>query len=85
MYALGHHTAPMLFGPTNYNGSTDLWVFSKLTTYYWCQPANGRFSSYNECKLMLANDLLTDNISNSVKCAPRSSLNRLRLPVYLKY
>ncbi|KAI8123902.1 Lysozyme 1 [Lucilia cuprina] len=53
-------------GPTNSNGSNDYGIF-QINNYYWCQPANGRFS-YNECKLS-CNDLLTDNISNSVKCA----------------
>ncbi|KAI8123795.1 Lysozyme 1 [Lucilia cuprina] len=35
-------------GPTNYNGSNDYGIF-QINNYYWCQPANGRFS-YNECK-----------------------------------
>ncbi|KNC32067.1 hypothetical protein FF38_09595 [Lucilia cuprina] len=38
-------------GPTNYNGSNDYGIF-QINNYYWCQPANGRFS-YNECNLHL--------------------------------
>ncbi|XP_017473131.1 PREDICTED: lysozyme 1-like [Rhagoletis zephyria] len=53
-------------GPTNSNGSNDYGIF-QINNYYWCQPANGRFS-YNECSLS-CNALLTDNIANSVSCA----------------
>ncbi|XP_050323066.1 lysozyme 1 [Bactrocera neohumeralis] len=53
-------------GPTNSNGSNDYGIF-QINNYYWCQPANGRFS-YNECKLS-CNALLTDDITNSVRCA----------------
>ncbi|XP_011180841.2 lysozyme 1 [Zeugodacus cucurbitae] len=55
-----------IVGPTNYNGSNDYGIF-QINNYYWCQPANGRFS-YNECRLS-CNALLTDDISNSVRCA----------------
>ncbi|XP_017103991.2 lysozyme P [Drosophila bipectinata] len=55
-------------GPANSNGSNDYGIF-QINNKYWCQPADGRFS-YNECKLS-CNDLLTDNISNSVKCAQK--------------
>uniref|UniRef100_A0A1I8Q0F1 Glycosyl hydrolases family 22 (GH22) domain-containing protein n=1 Tax=Stomoxys calcitrans TaxID=35570 RepID=A0A1I8Q0F1_STOCA len=52
--------------PTNSNGSNDYGIF-QINNYYWCQPANGRFS-YNECKLS-CNNLLTDSINDSVTCA----------------
>ncbi|XP_018784510.1 PREDICTED: lysozyme 1-like [Bactrocera latifrons] len=53
-------------GPTNSNGSNDYGIF-QINNYYWCQPANGRFS-HNECKLS-CDALLTDDITNSVRCA----------------
>ncbi|XP_037952694.1 lysozyme 1-like [Teleopsis dalmanni] len=53
-------------GPTNYNGSNDYGIF-QINDYYWCQPASGKFS-YNECGLS-CNALLTNDISNSVRCA----------------
>ena len=53
-------------GPTNKNGSNDYGIF-QINNYYWCKPANGRFS-HNECKVS-CNSLLTDDITASVKCA----------------
>ncbi|XP_011180851.1 lysozyme B-like [Zeugodacus cucurbitae] len=53
-------------GPTNYNGSNDYGIF-QINDYYWCQPADGRFS-YNQCHIS-CNGLLTDNIEPSVRCA----------------
>ena len=53
-------------GPPNSDGSQDYGIF-QINNLYWCQPPNGRFS-YNGCHLN-CNDLLTDNISNSVRCA----------------
>ncbi|ALC42846.1 maker628 [Drosophila busckii] len=41
----------------------------QINNYYWCQPANGRFS-YNECALS-CNALLTDDITNAVRCAQK--------------
>ncbi|XP_030375509.1 lysozyme D-like [Scaptodrosophila lebanonensis] len=55
-------------GPTNSNGSNDYGIF-QINNYYWCQPADGRFS-YNECSLS-CNALLTDDITNSVRCAQK--------------
>ncbi|XP_030560719.1 lysozyme A/C-like [Drosophila novamexicana] len=55
-------------GPENYNGSNDYGIF-QINNYYWCQPANGRFS-YNECALS-CNALLTDDITHSVRCAQK--------------
>ncbi|EDW76969.1 uncharacterized protein Dwil_GK12043 [Drosophila willistoni] len=55
-------------GPANSDGSNDYGIF-QLNNLYWCQPANGRFS-HNGCRIS-CNDLLTDDITNSVRCAQR--------------
>ncbi|XP_065367603.1 lysozyme 1-like [Calliphora vicina] len=53
-------------GPANSDGSHDYGIF-QINDKYWCQPNSGRFS-YNECDVD-CDDLLTDNISLSVRCA----------------
>ncbi|XP_033157262.1 lysozyme P [Drosophila mauritiana] len=55
-------------GPANSNGSNDYGIF-QINNKYWCKPADGRFS-YNECGLS-CNALLTDDITNSVRCAQK--------------
>ncbi|CAD7012624.1 lysozyme D-like [Ceratitis capitata] len=55
-------------GPTNYNGSNDYGIF-QINDYYWCQPADGRFS-YNQCDIS-CDDLLTNDIEPSVRCAQK--------------
>ncbi|XP_017103995.2 lysozyme S [Drosophila bipectinata] len=54
-------------GPANSDGSNDYGIF-QINDLYWCQP-EGRFS-YNECGLS-CNDLLSDDITNSVRCAQK--------------
>ncbi|XP_020801517.1 lysozyme S [Drosophila serrata] len=54
-------------GPPNWDGSNDYGIF-QINDLYWCQ-ADGRFS-YNECGLS-CNALLTDDITNSVRCAQK--------------
>ncbi|KAH8339594.1 hypothetical protein KR067_000108 [Drosophila pandora] len=53
-------------GPTNPDGSNDYGLF-QINDRYWCQPSSGKFS-YNGCRIN-CNDLLTDDITNSVRCA----------------
>ncbi|XP_032575946.1 lysozyme P [Drosophila sechellia] len=55
-------------GPANSNGSNDYGIF-QINNKYWCKPADARFS-YNECGLS-CNALLTDDITNSVRCAQK--------------
>ncbi|EDW76970.1 lysozyme S [Drosophila tropicalis] len=55
-------------GPANSDGSNDYGIF-QINDLYWCQPDNGRFS-YNECGLS-CNALLSDDITNSVRCAQK--------------
>ncbi|XP_036334585.1 lysozyme 1-like [Rhagoletis pomonella] len=55
-------------GKTNSNGSNDYGIF-QINNYYWCQPANGRFS-YNQCSLS-CDELLTTDISASVTCSQK--------------
>jgi len=53
-------------GPPNSDGSNDYGIF-QINDLYWCQPPSGKFS-HNGCGLS-CNDLLTDDISRSVRCA----------------
>ncbi|XP_062130804.1 lysozyme E-like [Drosophila sulfurigaster albostrigata] len=55
-------------GPENFDGSHDYGIF-QINSFYWCQPANGRFS-HNECALS-CNALLIDDITNSVRCSQK--------------
>ncbi|XP_030375508.1 lysozyme E-like isoform X2 [Scaptodrosophila lebanonensis] len=55
-------------GPSNSDGSNDYGIF-QINNYYWCQPSNGRFS-HNICG-MSCNSLLTEDITNSVRCAQK--------------
>ncbi|XP_017104049.2 lysozyme X-like [Drosophila bipectinata] len=53
-------------GPANSDGSNDYGIF-QINDLYWCQPPSGKFS-HNGCHIN-CNDLLTDDITNSVRCA----------------
>nr|XP_016993244.2 lysozyme X-like [Drosophila takahashii] len=53
-------------GPPNSDGSNDYGIF-QINDLYWCQPSSGKFS-HNACNIR-CDDLLTDDISRSVKCA----------------
>ncbi|XP_017059465.1 lysozyme X [Drosophila ficusphila] len=55
-------------GPPNSDGSNDYGIF-QINDRYWCQPASGKYSS-NGCNIN-CNELLTDNIRNSVRCAQK--------------
>ncbi|KAH8240059.1 hypothetical protein KR032_010739, partial [Drosophila birchii] len=55
-------------GPPNTDGSNDYGIF-QINDRYWCQPSNGHFS-HNGCSVS-CNDLLTDDITRSVRCAQK--------------
>ncbi|KAM8709435.1 hypothetical protein ACLKA7_016268 [Drosophila subpalustris] len=52
-------------GKKNKNGTNDYGIF-QINNKFWCQSESRR--SHNECKIS-CNDLLTDDIASSVRCA----------------
>ncbi|XP_037813933.1 lysozyme 1B [Lucilia sericata] len=60
------HYRTHVVGPANTDGSHDYGIF-QINDRYWCKPSNGR-SSHNGCNVY-CDDLLEDDISESVYCA----------------